>query len=113
MGLREPSGSGAREGRPAEVAAQVTRFARTEGARMSGAGRGVPPGAEPDAGQGESAASPEAEQAESKAEASGQADDGDAAAQAQTAAAPTDGKAAGGGKPAAPRARRKRSFWRE
>ena len=81
---------------------------------MSGAGRGVTPGAEPDAGQGESAASPEPEQAESKAEAGGQADDGNAAAQAQTAAAPTDGKAAaGGGKPPARRARRKRSFWRE
>jgi signal peptidase I len=80
---------------------------------MSGAGRGVTPGAEPDAGQGEGAASPEPEQAESKAEASGQTNDGDAAAQAQTAAAPTDGKAAGGGKPAARRARRKRSFWRE
>jgi signal peptidase I len=79
---------------------------------MSGAGRGVTPGAEPDAGQGESAASPEPEQAESKAEVSGQAEDGDAAAQAQTATAPTDGKAAGG-KPAARRARRKRSFWRE
>ena len=81
---------------------------------MSGAGRGVTPGAEPDAGQGESPASPEPEQAESKAEAGGQADDGNAAAQAQTAAAPTDGKAAaGGGKPPARRARRKRSFWRE
>jgi signal peptidase I len=80
---------------------------------MSGAGRGVTPGAEPDAGQGESAASPEPEQAESKAEASGQTNDGDAAAQAQTPAAPTDGNAAGGGKPAARRARRKRSFWRE
>src|SRR5690349_21135099 len=108
MGLRQPSGSGARKGRPAEVAAQGTRCARTEGARMSGAGRGVTPGAEPDAGQGESAASPEPEQAEAKAEASGQADDGAAAAQA-----PTDGKAADGAKPAARRARRKRSFWRE
>ena len=95
---------------------------------MSGAGRGVTPGAEPDAGQGESAASPEPErarsssadngaeapdQAESKAEVSGKAEGGDAAAQAQTAAAPADGKGAGGGKPAARRARRKRSFWRE
>jgi signal peptidase I len=80
---------------------------------MSGAGRGVTPGAEPDAGQGESAASPEPEQAEAEAEASGKTNDGDAAAQAQSAAAPTDGKAAGGGKPAARRARRKRSFWRE
>src|ERR1700730_13877827 len=101
MGLREPSGSGARGGRPAEVAAQGTRCARTEGARMSGAGRGVTPGAEPDAGQGESAASPEPEQAESKAEASGQADDGDAAAPAPTAAGPASGKARGGGRRAA------------
>src|SRR4029077_9324049 len=51
------------------------------------------------------------EQAESKAEVSGQTDGG-AAAQAQTAEAQTDG-AAGGGKPSGPRARRKRSFWRE
>jgi len=94
---------------------------------MSGAGRGVTPGAEPDAGQGASAASPEPErgrpssvdngaeapdQAESKAEVSGQAEDGGAAAQAQTAKAQPDG-AAGGGKPTARRARRKRSFWRE
>jgi signal peptidase I len=95
---------------------------------MSGAGRGVTPGAEPEAGQGESAASGEPEQARpssadngaeapdqaeseagSKAEATGQAEDGDAAAREQP-----DGKAAsGGGKPAARRARRKRSFWRE
>jgi signal peptidase I len=91
---------------------------------MSGAGRGVTPGAEPEAGQDKSAASPQpeqarpasadngaeaADQAESKAEASGQAEDGDAAPQEQP-----DGKAAsGGGKPAARRARRKRSFWRE
>ena len=80
---------------------------------MSGAGRGVTPGAEPDAGQGESAASPEPERAESKAEVSGKAEGGDAAAQAQTEAAPADGKGAGGGKPTARRARRKRSFWRE
>jgi len=94
---------------------------------MSGAGRGVTPGAEPDAGQGASAASPEPErgrpssvdngaeapdQAESKAEVSGQTEDGGAAAQAQTAEAQPDG-AAGGGKPTARRARRKRSFWRE
>jgi signal peptidase I len=94
---------------------------------MSGAGRGVTPGAEPDAGQGASAASPEPErgrpssvdngaeapdQAESKAEVSGQTEDGAAAAQAQTAKAEPDG-VAGGGKPTARRARRKRSFWRE
>jgi signal peptidase I len=91
---------------------------------MSGAGRGVTPGAEPEAGQDESATSGEPEQArpssadsgaeapdqaEPKAEASDQAEDGDAAAHEQP-----DGKAApGGGKPAARRARRKRSFWRE
>jgi len=73
---------------------------------MSGAGRGVTPGTEPEAGQGESAASPEPErgrpssadsgaeapdQAESKAEVSGQTEDGGAAAQvrAQTAEAQT------------------------
>ena len=95
---------------------------------MSGAGRGVTPGAEPEAGQDESAASGEPEQArpssadhgaeapdqaeskaEAKAEASGQAEDGDAEAHEQP-----DGKAAsGGGKPPGRRARRKRSFWRE
>jgi len=57
------------------------------------------------------------DQAESKAEVSGQTEDGGAAAQAQTAEAQTaeaqpDG-AAGGGKPTARRAHRKRSFWRE
>src|SRR5258708_4079488 len=108
---------------------------------MSGAGRGVTPGAEPEAGQGESAASPEPEQArsssaangaeapgqakaeskaESTAESSGQAEDGDAAAPDGNAAppdgnaAPPDGKTASGGpKPPARRGRRKRSFWRE
>ena len=101
---------------------------------MSGAGRGVTPGAEPEAGQGEGAASPEPEQArpssadngaeapgqakaeskaESTAESSGQAEDGDAAAP-DGKTAPPDGKAASGGpKPAARRGRRKRSFWRE
>jgi signal peptidase I len=101
---------------------------------MSGAGRGVTPGAEPEAGQGESAASPEPEQArpsgadngadapgqakaeskaESTAESSGQAEDGDAAAPDGNTA-PPDGKTASGGpKPPARRGRRKRSFWRE
>ena len=98
---------------------------------MSGAGRGVTPGAEPEAGQGNGAEAPD--QAETKSEVSGQTEDGDAAAQAQPAAAQTaqaqpaqaqpaqaqpaeaqpDGKADGGGKPTARRARRKRSFWRE
>ena len=108
---------------------------------MSGAGRGVTPGAEPEAGQGESAASPDPGQArpssadngaeapgqakaeskaESTAESSGQAEDGGAAAPDGSTAppdgstAPPDGKAASGGpKPAARRGRRKRSFWRE
>ena len=101
---------------------------------MSGAGPGVTPGAESEAGQGESAASPEPEQArpssadngadapgqakaeskaESTAESSGQADDGDAAAP-DGKTAPPDGKTASGGpKPTARRGRRKRSFWRE
>src|SRR5690348_4374226 len=110
------------------------RCARTEGAQMSGAGRGVTPGAEPEAGRDESAASAEPGQARSatadgteapgpaasaeagstaetgsKTEASGPPEDGDGAADA-----PPDGKAASGGpKPASRRARRKRSFWRE
>ncbi len=96
---------------------------------MSGAGRGVTPGAESEAGQGGSAASPgpgqdraasadpgadpsvnngaEAPQADSgaKAEASGAAGDG--------AGAPAGGKPGKSGKPAVRRGRRKRSFWRE
>jgi signal peptidase I len=102
---------------------------------MSGAGRGVTPGAEPEAGRDESAASAEPGQARSatadgteapgpaaasaeagstaetgsKAEASGPPEDGDG-----TADAPPDGKGVSGGpKPTARRARRKRSFWRE
>jgi signal peptidase I len=95
---------------------------------MSGAGRGVTPGAEPEAGQDESAAPGEPEQAQpssadnsptapdqpqaeasSNAEASGPAEDGDGAADA----APDGKTASGGGKPGARRRRRKRSFWRE
>ena len=99
---------------------------------MSGAGRGVTPGAGSEAGQGGSAApsgpgqdrpasaDPSADsaadhggeardpgQAEtgSKAEASGPAEDG-----AGAAGAPADGKP---GRPATRRGRRKRSFWRE
>ena len=123
---------------------------------MSGAGRGVTPGAEPEAGQDESAAPGEPERARASgaddaaetpdatapdqaqasnttahagreaepssnteasgpaeasepAEASGPAADGDSAADA----APDGKTASGGGKPAARRGRRKRSFWRE
>jgi len=108
---------------------------------MSGAGRGVTPGAEPEAGRDDSAlpgkpgpGEPEqgrpsgadngakapdqaaataqsAPGASGQDEASGPAGDGDAAAEAQP-----DGKAAsGGGQPGKPasRGRRKRSFWRE
>jgi len=108
---------------------------------MSGAGRGVTPGAEPEAGRDDSAVpgkpgpgEPEqgrpsgadngakapdqaaataqsAPGASGQDEASGPAGDGDAAAEAQP-----DGKAAsGGGQPGKPasRGRRKRSFWRE
>src|SRR6266576_175908 len=93
MGLPEPSGSGARKGRPAEVVAQGTRCARTEGARMSGAGRGVTPGAEPEAGPGDSAASAEPEQARpSSADNGAEAPD---QAKAQTSDAQT-GKAEAG-----------------
>ena len=108
---------------------------------MSGAGRGVTPGAESEAGQGGNAASPgpgqdrpasadtsadpsvsngaEAPgpgQAESgaKAEASDPAEDGAGAPPAGESAAnaPTGGKSGKPGQPAA-RGRRKRSFWRE
>ena len=99
---------------------------------MSGAGRGVTPGAESEAGQGGSAASPGPGQdrpasadpsvdpgadhgaeargpgqaeAGAKAEASGPAEDG-----AGAAGAPAGGKP---GRPATRRGRRKRSFWRE
>src|SRR5947209_14733488 len=107
---------------------------------MSGAGRGVTPGAEPEAGQGGSAASsgpgqdrpasadptvdpsmdhdaetPGPGQADSgaTAEASGRAEDG-----AEAPGAPpsgTSGQPGQSGKPGQPaaRRRRKRSFWRE
>ena len=108
---------------------------------MSGAGRGVTPGAEPEAGRdgsavpgkpvpgepeqarpssadnGDKAPDQDAATAQSapgasgQDEASGPAGDGDGAAEAQS-----DGKAAsGGGQPGKParRRRRKRSFWRE
>jgi signal peptidase I len=83
---------------------------------MSGAGRGVTPGAEPEAGSGDGAASPEPDQgppasadggagAPGPAQASGAAEAGDAPAQ--------DKAASGGSRPADRRPRRKRSFWRE
>jgi signal peptidase I len=91
---------------------------------MSGAGRGVTPGAEPEAGSGESAASPEPDQgrpasADNGAEASGPAlasgaPGAGAGASAGATDTPPDDKAASQGpKPARKRQRRKRSFWRE
>ena len=107
---------------------------------MSGAGRGVTPGAEPEAGQDESAAPGEPEQArpssadngatapdQPQAEASSNTEaSGNTEASSNTEAsgpaengdgaadAAPDGKtASGGGKPGARRKRRKRSFWRE
>jgi signal peptidase I len=93
---------------------------------MSGAGRGVTPGAEPEAGQGGSAASPGPGQdrpanadpgadpsTDHGAEAAGpgQADSG---AQAKAGDPAEDGAGApDGGQPATRRGRRKRSFWRE
>jgi signal peptidase I len=85
---------------------------------MSGAGRGVTPGAEPEAGSGEGAASPEPDQghpagADTAAAAAGPAEAGGAEG-AAAAGAPPDGT---GSSPApkrpARRARKKRSFWRE
>jgi signal peptidase I len=88
---------------------------------MSGAGRGVTPGAEPEAGSGESAASPEPDQGHpastdnaAEASAPSQADGAEGAEGAAAAGASPDGK---GSSPAPKRmgrrARRKRSFWRE
>ncbi len=89
---------------------------------MSGAGRGVTPGAEPEAGSGESAASPEPDQgrsadADNEAEASGPAEASGApgaGADAGATDSPPDGKGASQSpKTAGRRPRRKRSFWRE
>jgi signal peptidase I len=83
---------------------------------MSGAGRGVTPGAEPEAGSGEGAASSEPDHpagADTAAAASGPAK-ADGAEGAAATDAPPDGT---GSSPApkrpARRARKKRSFWRE
>ena len=87
---------------------------------MSGAGRGVTPGAEPETGSGESAASPEPDQgrpasSDNGAEASGPAEaSGAADAGADAPDTPPDDKAASkGSRPASRPSRRKRSFWRE
>jgi len=93
---------------------------------MSGAGRGMTPGAEPEAGSGDSAASPAPDQdqpaSESDSAAKAAAKAGDASAQAAEASpeAAPDGEATSSGPaPAGSRARRhrraqkKRSFWRE
>jgi signal peptidase I len=88
---------------------------------MSGAGRGVTPGAEPEAGSSQSAASPEPDQgrpasADDGAEASGPAEASraaDAGAGASDAPPPDDQAASRGSKPGSRRPRKKRSFWRE
>jgi signal peptidase I len=82
---------------------------------MSSAGRGVTPGAEPDAGSGGSAASPDPDQGHSDngAESSGPAQPGGAEGAAAADASPDGQAASGGPKRAGRRGRRKRSFWRE
>ena len=95
---------------------------------MSGAGRGVTPGAEPAAGSGEGAAAPEPDQArpasaDTGAEASGPAESSGAdgtnaagtnAAGTDAAGAPPEDKAASqASRTAGRRPRRRRSFWRE
>jgi len=89
---------------------------------MSGAGRGMTPGAEPEAGSGDSAAPPAPGQdqpaRESGSAPNGPAKAGDASAQAADAAPDGEGTSSGPA-PAGPRAgahrrrQKKRSFWRE
>src|SRR5215469_10983081 len=104
---------------------------------MSGAGRGVTPGAESETGQGGNAASPGTGQDRSASadpsvdarvdpsvnngaeapDAGAKAADAGASGPAEDGAGPPDGAQAGGkpgqpGQPAARRGRRKRSFWR-
>jgi signal peptidase I len=101
---------------------------------MSGAGRGVTPGAEPEVGQDENAAPGEPEQARaSSADSGAETPDSEAPDQAQAEASSTaqasgtaetgstaeasgpsaDGDSAADAPPDARRGRRKRSFWRE
>ncbi len=91
---------------------------------MSGAGRGMTPGAEPEAGSGDSAASPAPDQdgpaRGSDSAANGAAKAGDASAQAADASpdeeATSSGPAPAGSRAGGHRRRRrqkKRSFWRE
>ncbi len=91
---------------------------------MSGAGRGMTPGAEPEAGSGDSAASPAPDQDRpargSDSAANGAAEAGDASAQAADASpdeeATSSGPAPAGSRAGGHRRRRrqkKRSFWRE
>src|SRR5271165_6710922 len=117
------------------------RCARSEGAQMSGAGRGVTPGAEPEAGSGGSATSPGPDQgqpvsATDRSGASGSAGGGEGSgpaaqgntgseASANATGASTDdgaadpeqtGSSAAGRRTAGSsgrRSRKKRSFWRE
>ena len=94
---------------------------------MSGAGRGVTPGAEPEAGSGESATPPVHDQGqpvtpdnEPAAKADASPDDGTEprtsdprTSEAKSAGSGTGGSGTGGRRPVGRRTRRRRSFWRE
>jgi signal peptidase I len=85
---------------------------------MSGAGRGVTPGAEPDAGSGDSATSPEPDQghpagADDTAEVPGPPQAGSAGEAAAADASPDGTGSSPAPKKPGRRARTKRSFWRE
>jgi signal peptidase I len=89
---------------------------------MSGAGRGVTPGAESEAGSGESATPPVHDQgqpvtpdSEPAAKADASPDDGTdpTTSEAESAGSGTGGSGTGGRRPVGRRTRRRRSFWRE
>jgi signal peptidase I len=89
---------------------------------MSGAGRGVTPGAEPEAGSGESATPPVHDQGQpvtpdnepaAKADASPEDGTDPKTSEAKSAGSGTGGSGTGGRRPAGRRTRRRRSFWRE
>ena len=89
---------------------------------MSGAGRGVTPGAEPEAGSGESATPPGHDQGQpvtpdnepaAKADASPEDGTDPKTSEAKSAGSGTGGSGTGGRRPAGRRTRRRRSFWRE
>ena len=89
---------------------------------MSGAGRGVTPGAEPEAGSGESATPPVHDQGQpvtpdnepaAKADASPEDGTDPKTSEAKSAGSGTGGSGTGGRRPVGRRTRRRRSFWRE